>query len=41
VSRCTWEQVEREPRRLVQTIQALLAQSNPRRRDSKQRHRSL
>ncbi len=27
VSRCTWEQVEREPRRLVQTIQALLTQS--------------
>jgi very-short-patch-repair endonuclease len=35
VSRCTWEQVEREPQRLVETIQALLAQSNPRRRDSK------
>jgi very-short-patch-repair endonuclease len=41
VSRCTWEQVEREPQRLAQTIQALLAQSNPRRRDSKQRYRSF
>jgi very-short-patch-repair endonuclease len=35
VSRCTWEQVEREPQRLAQTIKALLAQPNPRRRDSK------
>jgi very-short-patch-repair endonuclease len=35
VSRCTWEQVEREPRRLAQTIKGLLAQANPRRRDSK------
>jgi very-short-patch-repair endonuclease len=35
VSRCTWEQVEREPRRLAKTIQTLLAQPNPRRRDSK------
>jgi very-short-patch-repair endonuclease len=35
VSRCTWEQVEREPRRLTETIHALLAQQNPRRRDSK------
>jgi very-short-patch-repair endonuclease len=34
VSRCTWEQVEKEPKRLAQTIKALLAQSNPRRRDS-------
>jgi hypothetical protein len=41
VSRCTWEQVEREPRRLAQTIKVLLAQSNPRRRDSKQTHRSF
>ncbi|MGE5280810.1 MAG: type IV toxin-antitoxin system AbiEi family antitoxin domain-containing protein [Chloroflexota bacterium] len=32
VSRCTWEQVEREPRRLAETIRALLAQPNPRRR---------
>jgi very-short-patch-repair endonuclease len=35
VSRCTWEQVEGEPQRLAQTIKALLAQPNPRRRDSK------
>ena len=35
VSRCTWEQVEREPQRLAQTIKAILAQTNPRRRDSK------
>ncbi len=35
VSRCTWEQIEREPQRLAQTIKALLAQANPRRRDSK------
>lgn len=35
VSRCTWEQVENEPRRVALTIQALLAQPNPRRRDSK------
>jgi very-short-patch-repair endonuclease len=32
VSRCTWEQVEREPRRLAETISGLLAQQNPRRR---------
>jgi very-short-patch-repair endonuclease len=32
VSRCTWEQVEREPRRLAETILGLLAQSTPRRR---------
>lgn len=32
VSRCTWEQVEREPRRLAETISGLLAQKNPRRR---------
>jgi very-short-patch-repair endonuclease len=41
VSRCTWEQVEGEPQRLAQTIKALLAQPNPRRRDSKQRYRSF
>lgn len=35
VSRCTWEQVENEPRRLALLIYGLLAQSNPRRRDSK------
>ncbi len=35
VSRCTWEQVEREPQRLVSTIRALLTQQNPRRRDPK------
>jgi hypothetical protein len=29
VSRCTWSQVEREPRRLVATIRALLAQDPP------------
>ena len=29
VSRCTWNQVEREPRRLVATIRALLAQADP------------
>jgi predicted transcriptional regulator of viral defense system len=33
VSRCTWEQVEREPRRLAETIRGLLTQQNPRRRD--------
>lgn len=33
VSRCTWEQVEREPRRLAETIRALLTQPNPRRWD--------
>jgi very-short-patch-repair endonuclease len=33
VSRCTWEQVEREPRRLAETIRSLLSQANPRRRD--------
>jgi predicted transcriptional regulator of viral defense system len=27
VSQCTWEEVEREPRRLAQTVQALIAQS--------------
>jgi very-short-patch-repair endonuclease len=32
VSRCTWEQVEREPRRLAETIRGLLAQSTPSRR---------
>jgi very-short-patch-repair endonuclease len=32
VARCTWEQVEREPRRLAETIRGLLAQPNPRRR---------
>jgi very-short-patch-repair endonuclease len=32
VSRCTWKQVEREPRRLAETIRGLLAQQNPRRR---------
>lgn len=32
VSRCTWWQVESEPRRLATTIRALLSQSNPRRR---------
>jgi hypothetical protein len=35
VSRCTWEQVENEPKRLALTIRGLLAQSNPRRRDRK------
>jgi very-short-patch-repair endonuclease len=29
VARCTWEQVEREPRRLAETISALLAQPAP------------
>lgn len=29
VSRCTWAQVEREPRRLAATIRALLAQASP------------
>lgn len=29
VARCTWEQVEREPRNLAKTIQALLAQPAP------------
>jgi len=33
VSRCTWEQVENEPRRLAGVIKGLLAQPNPRRRD--------
>ena len=33
VTRCTWEQVEREPQRLAATIRTLLAQANPRRRD--------
>jgi very-short-patch-repair endonuclease len=32
VSRCTWEQVKNEPRRLALTIRGLLAQRNPRRR---------
>jgi hypothetical protein len=32
VSRCTWKQVEREPRRLVETIRGLLAQQTPARR---------
>jgi predicted transcriptional regulator of viral defense system len=32
VSRCTWEQIEREPRPLGETIRALLTQPNPRRR---------
>jgi very-short-patch-repair endonuclease len=41
VSRCTWEQVEREPKRLAQTIEALIAQQNPRRRDSKRSMSSL
>jgi very-short-patch-repair endonuclease len=30
VSRCTWEQVDREPRILAETIRGLLAQPNPR-----------
>jgi predicted transcriptional regulator of viral defense system len=34
VSRCTWEQVEYEPRRLAAIIRDLLAQQNPRRRDA-------
>ncbi|HEX4731945.1 MAG TPA: type IV toxin-antitoxin system AbiEi family antitoxin domain-containing protein [Solirubrobacterales bacterium] len=29
VSRCTWEEVEQEPRRLATTIQGLLAQASP------------
>jgi very-short-patch-repair endonuclease len=29
VSRCTWEQIEREPQRLAETIQGLLSQPNP------------
>jgi very-short-patch-repair endonuclease len=33
VSRCTWEQLEREPQRLAKIIGALLTQPNPRRRD--------
>lgn len=33
VSRCTWEQVEKEPRRLAAVIKGLLSQPNPRRRD--------
>jgi very-short-patch-repair endonuclease len=28
VSRCTWEQIEREPRSLAETIRGLLAQAN-------------
>jgi very-short-patch-repair endonuclease len=32
VSRCTWEQIEREPGQLATVIRALLAQPNPRRR---------
>jgi len=32
VSRCTWEQVKNEPRRLASTIRGLLVQPNPRRR---------
>jgi very-short-patch-repair endonuclease len=32
VARCTWEQVEREPRNLAETIRGLLAQAAPRRR---------
>lgn len=32
VSRCTWEQVENESRRLAETIRGLLEQQNPRRR---------
>jgi very-short-patch-repair endonuclease len=35
VSRCTWEQVANEPRRIASTIQVLLTQANPRRRDPK------
>jgi len=35
VSRCTWEQVENEPRRLASTVRGLLAQPNPRRRAPK------
>jgi very-short-patch-repair endonuclease len=31
VSRCTWEQIEREPRRLAETIRGLLAQPTRRR----------
>jgi transcriptional regulator with AbiEi antitoxin domain of type IV toxin-antitoxin system/uncharacterized protein DUF559 len=30
VSRCTWEQIEREPQRLAKTIRGLLAQAKPR-----------
>jgi hypothetical protein len=29
VSRCTWEQIEREPRRLAKTIRGLLSQPTP------------
>jgi very-short-patch-repair endonuclease len=32
ISRCTWEQVERDPRSVATTIRALLSQQNPRRR---------
>jgi very-short-patch-repair endonuclease len=32
LSRCTWWQVENEPRQLATTIRGLLAQSTPRRR---------
>jgi very-short-patch-repair endonuclease len=31
VSRCTWEQIDREPRKLAETIRRLLTQPNPRR----------
>jgi len=41
VSRCTWEQVESESKRLAQTIKTLLTQQDPRRRDSKQRYGSF
>ncbi len=34
VSRCTWEQVEYEPRRLAAIVRDLLAQQSPRRRDA-------
>jgi very-short-patch-repair endonuclease len=32
VARCTWEQIDREPRNLAETIRGLLAQPIPRRR---------
>ncbi len=35
VSRCTWEQIEREPRALANTIRGLLTQTSPRRRADK------
>lgn len=41
VSRCTWEQIEREPRALANTIRGLLALPNPRRRASKRTNRTL